>query len=275
VRFDQIGVVAILTISLSACGGGGHDGADVAADGAVAADDSATGADTDAAAGEDPSGDITQETSAEADPPEPELPADSGVADAIGGDKPEAQVLDGAAVAPDGGEDAPAPLDVAPDGPDASLAEDSPGSDACIPQCQDRECGDDGCSGSCGSCDDGSSCTTDTCDQGTGRCAFVNNRTCPPPTTYDADAKPIFSKYCVPCHSSSLASSYAWTQQASSACVGIKKGACALVRIKAGTMPPGGACTGNPATDVGKSGCLTQSEQNVIQLWVDGGMPEK
>lgn len=35
---------------------------------------------------------------------------------------------------------------------------------ACIPNCAGRECGDDGCGGSCGSCDDGNGCTNDSCD---------------------------------------------------------------------------------------------------------------
>lgn len=40
---------------------------------------------------------------------------------------------------------------------------------ACIPACAGLECGDDGCGGSCGSCDDGDACTTDSCD-GQGQC---------------------------------------------------------------------------------------------------------
>jgi hypothetical protein len=33
----------------------------------------------------------------------------------------------------------------------------------CIPDCTGRECGDDGCGGSCGTCDDGNPCTDDLC----------------------------------------------------------------------------------------------------------------
>ncbi|MGC4118188.1 MAG: lamin tail domain-containing protein [Myxococcales bacterium] len=43
---------------------------------------------------------------------------------------------------------------------------------ACTPSCGTRVCGDDGCGGSCGSCDDGSLCTTDSCD-GNGQCVFT------------------------------------------------------------------------------------------------------
>ena len=39
--------------------------------------------------------------------------------------------------------------------------------DVCIPDCQDRECGDDGCGGSCGVCDDGDPCYgIETCLEG-------------------------------------------------------------------------------------------------------------
>lgn len=34
-------------------------------------------------------------------------------------------------------------------------------SDGCLPDCQDRDCGDDGCGGSCGDCDQGFQCTDD------------------------------------------------------------------------------------------------------------------
>ena len=35
---------------------------------------------------------------------------------------------------------------------------------ACVPDCMDKECGDDGCGGSCGDCDDGDNGTVDSCD---------------------------------------------------------------------------------------------------------------
>jgi len=37
----------------------------------------------------------------------------------------------------------------------------------CKPNCEGKVCGDNGCGGSCGSCDDALSCTTDTCNSGT------------------------------------------------------------------------------------------------------------
>ena len=36
----------------------------------------------------------------------------------------------------------------------------------CKPDCDNTECGDDGCGGTCGECDDGLYCTEDTCEQG-------------------------------------------------------------------------------------------------------------
>ena len=42
----------------------------------------------------------------------------------------------------------------------------------CLPDCIDLECGDDGCGGSCGECDDGNDCTEDSCNAGL--CEHVN-----------------------------------------------------------------------------------------------------
>ena len=45
--------------------------------------------------------------------------------------------------------------------------------DICQPSCSEKECGDDGCGGSCGECDDNNMCTDDTCVEGA--CSFENN----------------------------------------------------------------------------------------------------
>jgi hypothetical protein len=42
----------------------------------------------------------------------------------------------------------------------------------CIPKCEGKECGDDGCDGSCGECDDGDPNTAGYCGWQTGQCAF-------------------------------------------------------------------------------------------------------
>ena len=48
-----------------------------------------------------------------------------------------------------------------------------PSCDVCTPNCVGRKCGDDGCGGSCGSCEDNNVCTIDTCSSG-GRCERTN-----------------------------------------------------------------------------------------------------
>ena len=43
------------------------------------------------------------------------------------------------------------------------------GNGGCVPKCVDKECGDDGCEGSCGTCGDGELCAAGLCvDDGTG-----------------------------------------------------------------------------------------------------------
>jgi hypothetical protein len=43
----------------------------------------------------------------------------------------------------------------------------------CYPQCFGKECGDDGCGGTCGACDDGDNCTVGTCDTDLFTCSFA------------------------------------------------------------------------------------------------------
>ncbi|MBM4355330.1 MAG: hypothetical protein FJ109_16350, partial [Deltaproteobacteria bacterium] len=50
---------------------------------------------------------------------------------------------------------------------------DVAGDAECVPQCDGRQCGPDGCGGTCGECDDKNPCTTDSCDAKTGQCGFV------------------------------------------------------------------------------------------------------
>jgi hypothetical protein len=94
--------------------------------------------------------------------------------------------------------------------------------------------------------------------------------------------KPIFMTRCLPCHTPggtgatyhTLADSIADAKKNSYSCPGKTKGACTLDRIKAGTMPMGKGCTGNPAMDVSKTGCLTQEEQDTLAGWIAGGLQE-
>ena len=46
-----------------------------------------------------------------------------------------------------------------------------------VPSCKNKECGDDGCGNSCGTCNDHLSCTTDTCNAA-GRCEFKVEHGC-------------------------------------------------------------------------------------------------
>jgi len=42
----------------------------------------------------------------------------------------------------------------------------------CVPKCAGKQCGDDGCDGSCGSCDDDNPCTSNSCSNGS--CEYPN-----------------------------------------------------------------------------------------------------
>jgi hypothetical protein len=98
-------------------------------------------------------------------------------------------------------------------------------------------------------------------------------------TTY-ADVKPIFMMKCTPCHSAggqgatahTLADDDSTATKSSYFCSGKKKGECALVRVKNGSMPAGASCTGNPTTDASNNKCLTQAQQDKLQAWIDGGL---
>ncbi len=98
-----------------------------------------------------------------------------------------------------------------------------------------------------------------------------------PPVTWMADVRPIFQARCAPCHTvqgsggANFASNYADTQKPSYVCPGDTKGLCTLVRVHDGSMPQGKGCTGDPALDAGKPGCLTAQEQATLQAWVAGG----
>ena len=100
--------------------------------------------------------------------------------------------------------------------------------------------------------------------------------------TVYADVKPIFMAKCGPCHTGTGSGSTAHklAENADDAkknvlhgrLHGQAKGACTLIRIKAGTMPFGKGCSGNPTTDAAKPDCLTQAEQDKLQAWITGGL---
>jgi len=101
--------------------------------------------------------------------------------------------------------------------------------------------------------------------------------------TFD-EIQPIFVGRCSPCHTgamfgghnvggSDVEAGYAAMQldAEASACRGLNKGACLLVRIQSGEMPMNGGCSGDPAVDAGAANCLTQADQDTIQAWIDDG----
>ena len=55
----------------------------------------------------------------------------------------------------------------------------------CIPVCDDKECGDDGCGGSCGDCDDWDMCTDDWCDADAAECHHDPVPPCPTCNDFD------------------------------------------------------------------------------------------
>jgi hypothetical protein len=56
-------------------------------------------------------------------------------------------------------------------------------SGSCIPSCLNKQCGDDGCGGSCGTCDSGNVCNTNQCVPVTTDCS-VGQKQCLSSTTY-------------------------------------------------------------------------------------------
>jgi len=84
----------------------------------------------------------------------------------------------------------------------------------------------------------------------------------PAAPTYAKDVQPIFKKYCGNCHGNSgqgfnAAGSYDSTQLDSYYCKNMTKGACAVVRIKEGSMPPFGK--------------VSDEDLNTLDEWVKGG----
>jgi hypothetical protein len=104
-------------------------------------------------------------------------------------------------------------------------------------------------------------------------------RRAPAPTFWE-DAQPILAASCAPCHTAGssggtqFAAVYADNLADASSCPGETVGACSLVRIRNGSMPSGKGCTGDPAADAGTEGCLSAAALEILDAWVDAGMPE-
>jgi hypothetical protein len=103
--------------------------------------------------------------------------------------------------------------------------------------------------------------------------------------TYTDDAQPIYFEKCDPCHTGGGSGGHDIGINYEDAflpagifpeCVneGLLIGECTIVLIQEGEMPLGAGCTGDPQQDAGDPDCLTQEEQDIIQAWIDEGMPE-
>jgi hypothetical protein len=86
--------------------------------------------------------------------------------------------------------------------------------------------------------------------------------------TWDADIQPIINNYCGVCHGASGGWSsleYSSTQKDSYHCLGMAKGECFSVRIKEESMPANGSVL---------SAMMMSGELDLIDAWIDAGMPE-
>lgn len=100
--------------------------------------------------------------------------------------------------------------------------------------------------------------------------------------TYTEDTQPIYAAKCAPCHTTgnfgghNIGSEYedAFLPAQNDDCEGLLVGECTIVRIRSGEMPLGAGCTGDPEQDADNPACTTQLEQDLIQAWIDAGMPE-
>jgi hypothetical protein len=98
--------------------------------------------------------------------------------------------------------------------------------------------------------------------------------------TWDADIQPMLANYCAPCHTAPGGGSggLVWldghdnvTSDALNtiACPdGMSKGECIPGRIERNEMPEGADCV------PGQPGCPTEAEFQMLQDWVDAGMPQ-
>jgi hypothetical protein len=100
--------------------------------------------------------------------------------------------------------------------------------------------------------------------------------------TYTEDTQPIYADKCEPCHTElgfgghNIGSEYedAFLPANNNDCDGLTVGECTIIRIQSGEMPQGAGCTGDPEQDADNPDCTTQLEQDLIQAWIDAGMPE-
>jgi len=119
-------------------------------------------------------------------------------------------------------------------------------------------------------------------NKGTSAAVTVTTNNAAGPVTYTADVQPIFQAKCNFCHTTAgfgghnIASNYddAFLPADNGSCTGLNIGRCTIIRIQEGDMPQGADCDGDPANDTDNPACLTQAEQDIVQAWIDGGLPE-
>jgi len=103
--------------------------------------------------------------------------------------------------------------------------------------------------------------------------------------TYTEDTQPIYFDKCDPCHTElglgghNIGTNYEDALKPASIfpeCTdpGLLIGQCTIVLIQEGVMPLGAGCTGDPAQDADNPLCTTQEQQDLIQAWIDAGLPE-
>ena len=102
------------------------------------------------------------------------------------------------------------------------------------------------------------------------------------PQTRYSDVQPFLEAKCGPCHLGSAVSGFTFASSYEGAlmpaqhpdCTGESAGECALTRVRSGAMPFAAGCTGEPLFDSGNPSCLTQTEQSLLEAWINGGLIE-
>ena len=101
-------------------------------------------------------------------------------------------------------------------------------------------------------------------------------------TTYTDDTQPIFLEKCDTCHTVDglgghnigMVYADALKPAVSGDCDGLTIGECTIVLVQQGDMPQGAECEGDPEEDEDNDACLTQTEQDALQAWIDDRLPE-
>ena len=98
---------------------------------------------------------------------------------------------------------------------------------------------------------------------------------------WNRDVQPILEGKCGDCHDGDIQGTcegdtcfvhfFSDVAKDSQTCAGQSVADCMLVLLEIGQEPQGAGCTGEPALDAGKPGCLTGAELRTIENWLDNG----